>query len=140
MYERNLYEYVEESSFNSLERKVAQTLDEQEKLIWWFRNKVSRGWYSIQGWKKNKIRPDFVAAKQKDDGTVELVYVLESKGEHLVGNSDTEYKNNVLQKMTDTKVESIQMEFKFGKVNDRAAFYNYRRWERRRESADIICR
>jgi type III restriction enzyme len=123
MYERNLYEYVEESSFNSLERKVAQTLDEQEKLVWWFRNKVSRGWYSIQGWRKDKIRPDFVAAKRKEDGTVELVYVLESKGEHLVGNADTEYKSNVLQKMTDTKIEPIQMEFKFGKVNDRAAFY-----------------
>ena len=123
MYQRNLYDYVEESSFNSLERRVAQTLDEQEKLIWWFRNKVSRGWYSIQGWRKDKIRPDFVAAKRKDDGTVELVYVLESKGEHLIGNSDTEYKNNVLQKMTDTKIEPIQMEFKFGKVNDRAAFY-----------------
>jgi type III restriction enzyme len=123
MYQRNLYDYVEESSFNSLEIKVAQTLDEQEKLVWWFRNKVSRGWYSIQGWRKDKIHPDFVAAKKKADGSLELVYVLESKGEHLAGNDDTTYKDKVMQEMTKTKVETYQMEIKFGKVNDRAEFY-----------------
>jgi type III restriction enzyme len=123
VYSKNLFEDFESSALTPLERTVADTLDEQEKLVWWFRNKVSRGWYAIQGWRKYKIHPDFVAAKKKADGSLELVYVLESKGEHLAGNDDTTYKDKVMQEMTKTKVETYQMEIKFGKVNDRAEFY-----------------
>ncbi|MEK9137450.1 MAG: restriction endonuclease subunit R, partial [Bacteroidota bacterium] len=111
------------SSLNSLETKVAGILDQQERLVWWFRNKVSRGWYSIQGWRQNKIHPDFVAAKKKENGALELVYVLKSKGEHLLGNADTEYKNKVMQEMSKTKAQTYQMELAFGKVNERVAFY-----------------
>ena len=56
---------------------------------------MSRQDYHIQGWKRNKIYPDFLAADkqgQKDDyGTV---YVLETKGIHLK-NEDTKYKQDV---------------------------------------------
>ena len=122
-YNKNLFEDFETSALTPLERTVADTLDEQEKLVWWFRNRVSRGWYAIQGWRKYKIHPDFVAAKKRADGSLELVYVLESKGEHLAGNDDTMYKDKVMQQMTKTKVETYQMEIKFGKVNDKAEFY-----------------
>jgi hypothetical protein len=50
------------------------------------------------------------------------VYVLESKGEHLVGSPDTEYKDMVLQKMTGTKPKH-QMELNFGQVNEEVEFY-----------------
>jgi type III restriction enzyme len=122
-YQKNLYEDVEVSSLNSLEKKVADILDAQEKLLWWFRNKVSRGWYALQGWRKYKIRPDFVAAKKKEDGSIELVYVLESKGEQLLGNPDTEYKDSVMREMTKAKIQAYQLELKFGKINERAEFY-----------------
>ncbi|MCX6143560.1 MAG: DEAD/DEAH box helicase family protein [Ignavibacteriales bacterium] len=122
-YSKNLYDDLEVSSLNSLETKVAHLLDNQEKLIWWFRNNVSRGYYAIQGWRKEKIHPDFVAAKRKTDGSLELVYVLESKGEHLLGNDDTEYKNSVLTQMTQTPITPYQMELEFGKVNDKIGFY-----------------
>ncbi len=122
-YSKYLYSDVELSSLNSLETKVANILDEQEKLVWWFRNKVSRGWYSIQGWRQNKVHPDFVAAKKKENGTLELVYVLESKGEHLLGSPDTEYKSKLLSEMTRTKAQPYQMELEFGKVNEQVAFY-----------------
>ncbi len=122
-YSKNLYDDLEVSSLNSLETKVAHLLDNQEKLIWWFRNNVSRGYYAIQGWRKDKIRPDFIAAKKKTDGSLELVYVLESKGEHLLGNDDTEYKNSVLTQMTQTPVKPFQMELEFGKINDKVGFY-----------------
>jgi len=122
-YSKNLYDDLEVSSLNSLETKVAQLLDDQEKLIWWFRNNVSRGYYAIQGWRKDKIRPDFVAAKKKTDGSLELVYILESKGEHLLGNDDTVYKNSVLTQMTQTPVKLYQMELEFGKINDKVGFY-----------------
>lgn len=92
--QKSLFDYVPEENINDLEKSVAIYLDEQEKLLWWYRN-MSRQDYHIQGWKRNKIYPDFVAAENqeaKDDyGTV---YVLETKGIHLK-NEDTKYKKDV---------------------------------------------
>lgn len=133
-FSKYLYEDMELSSLNSLETKVAGVLDQQEKLVWWFRNKVSRGWYAIQGWRQNKIHPDFVAAKRKSDGALELVYVLESKGEQLIGNPDTQYKSKVMQTMSKTKVQTYQMELEFGKVNENVSFYLV---EQGKEDAEI---
>lgn len=92
--QRSLFDYVPEENINDLEKSVAIYLDEQEKLLWWYRN-MSRQDYHIQGWKRNKIYPDFLLAdkhESKDDyGTV---YVLETKGIHLK-NEDTKYKQDV---------------------------------------------
>jgi len=93
----SLFDYVPEENLNELEKAVALYLDDQEKLLWWYRN-ISRVDYSIQGWKKNKIYPDFVAAKVKD-GSKKMygsVHVLETKGLHLK-NEDTSYKQNVFK-------------------------------------------
>ena len=94
--QKSLFDYVPEEDFNGLEKSVALYLDEQEKLLWWYRN-MSRQDYHIQGWKRNRIYPDFVSAKtqdEKDDyGTV---YVLETKGIHLK-NEDTKYKEDVFK-------------------------------------------
>ncbi len=127
-YKYYLFEDVDLTSMNSLEQKVGDLLDKQEKILWWYRNKVSKNWYSIQGWHEHKIRPDFVAAKKNDDGKLELVYILESKGEHLLGNADTTYKKKVLDIMTEQKrIKKIQhyeqMELPFGQVNDNVEFY-----------------
>ncbi len=102
-YKYYLFEDVDLGSMNSLELRVGDILDKQEKVLWWFRNKVSRNCYSIQGWQEHKLRPDFVAAKKNDKGQLELVYILESKGEHLAGNTDTVYKQKVLNIMTEKK-------------------------------------
>lgn len=93
--QRSLFDYVPEEGMNELEQKVAVYLDEQEKLLFWYRN-LSRKDYHIQGWKRNKIFPDFIAtdvnSDNKDDYST--VYVLETKGIHLK-NDDTKYKQNV---------------------------------------------
>ncbi len=102
-YTKNLYTDVEVVSMNSLEHSVAQILEHQQKLIWWFRNHVAKNFYSIQGWHESKIRPDFIVARKKDDDKIELVYILEAKGEHLANNPDTQYKKKVLDKMTEMK-------------------------------------
>ncbi len=127
-YKYYLFEDVELTSMNSLEQKVGDILDKQEKILWWFRNKVSGNWYSIQGWQEYKLRPDFVAAKKSEKGELELVYILESKGEHLSGNVDTLYKQKVLNVMTEQKKQKAiyrfkQMSLPFGQVNDNVEFY-----------------
>ncbi|MBI5739388.1 MAG: DEAD/DEAH box helicase family protein [Nitrospirae bacterium] len=126
-YSSYLFEDVEVETMNKLEQKVGQTLDNQEKILWWFRNKTSKGWYAIQGWKEYKIRPDFVAAKKKGRDEFELLYIIESKGEHLSGNPDTQYKKSVLELMTKQKKEhkiyTYQTKLPFPKVNEDAEFY-----------------
>ncbi len=122
-YKYYLYDDVELTSMNSLEKSVGDILDRQEKILWWFRNKVSKGWYAIQGWQKYKIRPDFIAAKKKEDGSLELVYVLESKGEMLVGNADTTYKDKVMQTMNKQKIVAYQTELPLGVLNESVSYY-----------------
>ncbi|HHT9124435.1 MAG TPA: DEAD/DEAH box helicase [Candidatus Brocadiia bacterium] len=93
--QRSLFDFVPEEEFNDMEKSVAIYLDEQEKLLWWYRN-LSRQDYHVQGWKKHKIYPDFVFTdtddKKQDD--YNKVYVVETKGVHLM-NEDTDYKKNV---------------------------------------------
>ncbi|MDR0836580.1 MAG: DEAD/DEAH box helicase family protein [Tannerella sp.] len=92
--QRSLFDYVPEENINGLEKTVAIYLDEQEKLLWWYRN-MSRQDYHIQGWKRNKIYPDFLAAEKSDEvADYGTVYVLETKGIHLK-NEDTRYKQDV---------------------------------------------
>lgn len=92
--QKSLFDYVPEENINDLEKSVAIYLDEQEKLLWWYRN-MSRQDYHIQGWKPNKIYPDFlVADKQEKVDDYGTVYVLETKGIHLK-NEDTKYKQDV---------------------------------------------
>ncbi|MFZ2658037.1 MAG: hypothetical protein WAX69_24105 [Victivallales bacterium] len=94
--QRSLFDYVAEENINGLEKSVAIYLDEQEKLLWWYRN-MSRQDYHIQGWKRHKIYPDFIAADRKNDNNdYETVYVLETKGIHLK-NEDTQYKQDVFK-------------------------------------------
>jgi len=94
--QKSLFDYVPEENINDLEKSVAIYLDEQEKLLWWYRN-MSRQDYHIQGWKRHKIYPDFIAAdKKKDKDDYETVYVLETKGIHLK-NEDTKYKQDVFK-------------------------------------------
>ena len=96
--QKSLFDEVVEEDYDTLEKEVAVYLDEQEKLLWWYRN-ISRQNYHIQGWKEHKIYPDFIATKkdktQKD--YYETVYVLETKGIHLKGNDKTTYIENVFK-------------------------------------------
>lgn len=91
----SLFEYVPEDEFNDLEKAVALYIDEQERMLWWYRN-LSRQNYSIQGWKKDKIYPDFIFAEKEKKTTKDYskVYVIETKGLHLK-NEDTAYKKSV---------------------------------------------
>jgi type III restriction enzyme len=99
--QKSLFDPVYEEGFNEMEKSVAIYLDKQEKLLWWYRNRARQD-YHIQGWRKNKIYPDFIAtdkdSEQQDE--YDKVFVLETKGNHLIGNDDTRYKQNVFELCT----------------------------------------
>ena len=123
-YQLNLYEDVDVSTLNSLERDVVQYIEDSPNVIWWARNKAEKSWYAIQGWQKNKIRPDFVIASKNKDGALEFLYVVESKGEQLTGNPDTQYKIDVFDTMNKMQgdVEQVKVRMTTMKLNDRFEF------------------
>jgi type III restriction enzyme len=82
-----------------LESDVACYLDTQAALQWWHRN-VAKAQYGLQGWKRHKVYPDFVFAKLDTDGATRLV-VLETKGLHLAGSNDTDYKQRLLERLSE---------------------------------------
>lgn len=98
--EKSLFEpAINQLTDTGLERDVACYLDEQAALVWWHRN-VAKSQYGLQGWKRNRIYPDFVFARIEQNGNTKLV-VLETKGLHLAGSDDTAYKQSLLQKLSD---------------------------------------
>ena len=96
MVQLSLFEPVFTQQFDSeLERKFARYLDERRALKWWHRVAVrQRGEYYLRGWKQERIWPDFVAMGGESDGKPHVL-VFETKGEHLRGNPDTDYKQQV---------------------------------------------
>lgn len=99
MVEKSLFEPALAALTDSgLERDVACYLDSQAALQWWHRN-VAKAQYGLQGWKRNKVYPDFVFARMHTDGQASLV-VLETKGLHLKGSDDTAYKQTLLERLT----------------------------------------
>jgi type III restriction enzyme len=66
---------------------------------------MSRHDYFIQGWRKHKIFPDFIAAEPPDyeDDDYGKVWVLETKGEHLQ-NDDTAYKKHIFDICNEIRV------------------------------------
>ncbi len=93
----SLFEPVYERQFdNELERNFARYLDEQKALRWWHRVAVrQRGDYYLRGWKQDRIWPDFIGMAGETEGKPHVL-VFETKGEHLKGSPDTEYKRRVL--------------------------------------------
>ena len=99
----SLFEPVFEQHFdNEFEKKFAYYLDERRALQWWHRIAArQRDEYYVQGWKQGRIYPDFVAMTREFED-VTRVLLFDTKGEHLAGNLDTEYKKKVLKTLEDT--------------------------------------
>jgi len=95
--ENSLFDLVENESANSYERQVALVLDRDANVLWWFRNRVGEGNFSIQGPRKPRLYPDFVVQRRPDSRKFHSVLVIESKGAHLAGAEDTNYKRRVAE-------------------------------------------
>lgn len=110
---KSLHLAVDFVTMNSLEKEIIDELKKQDKVLWWMRNKVEPNFYHIQAWRKNRIYPDFIIAKQGDDRKLELIYILESKGDQLAENLDTKYKQLVFQRMTEVSTNEKLVTKKF---------------------------
>jgi type III restriction enzyme len=101
---KSLFSPIYKGDFSSQdERDIALYLDGERALTWWHRN-VARTHYSVQGWRREKVYPDFIFAMSRDESDKRIV-VLEMKGRHLAGNEDTEYKKTLLRMMSEAFVE-----------------------------------
>ena len=95
--QRSLFDYVPEEDFNETEKRVAWYLEEQDRLLWWYRN-VPRRDYGVQGWRKHKIYADFIFTDAAGESEkYNRAHVVETKGIHLKEFEDTKYKRSVFQ-------------------------------------------
>lgn len=99
--EKSLFEKVYQNGLNNLERDTAWYLDKQESVYWWHRIAVNQREYSLQGWQKQKVYPDLLVCVEQPNSGSYRFSVLETKGEHLKGNDDTEYKRRLFELLTE---------------------------------------
>ena len=94
----SLFEFFPEDEFNETEKAVAWYLEGQKKLFFWYRNRA-RYDYSIQGWQPHRIYPDFIfTSKVKEAGSgFSQIYVIETKGLHLIDSERTNYIRKIFE-------------------------------------------
>lgn len=90
--QQSLFEPVYESNFNGLEKDFALYLDKNDSISWWHKI-AAKQQYHLQGWRRQRVYPDFVACRRGDG----KLLILETKGVHLKGNEDTGYKKKLLE-------------------------------------------
>lgn len=95
---KSLFDFAPEEG-NEYERSIALFLDHHSQVLWWYRNLVGPSHFSVQGYRKNRIYPDFIVQKGEAQRELPLatVFVLESKGKHLKGSEDTRYKREIAE-------------------------------------------
>lgn len=98
--ERNLFEKVYQKEFNDLEKNTAWYLDENRCVHWWHRIAVNQRSYGLQGWQRHRVYPDLLACVHGAENGKFRFTVLETKGDHLKGNDDTEYKRKLFELLT----------------------------------------
>jgi type III restriction enzyme len=100
--ERSLFDWVADN-MTEYEKSVALALDRNAKVLWWYRNLVGQSQFAIQGYRRNPIYPDFVVQKgNQSKKPIPEVLVVESKGRHLKGSEDTNYKRELARLFEET--------------------------------------
>lgn len=98
--EKSLFEKVYQSELNDLEKSTAWYLDESKCIYWWHRIAVNQRSYGLQGWQRHRVYPDLLACMHGVENGKFRFSVLETKGDHLKGNDDTEYKQKLFDLFT----------------------------------------
>ncbi len=95
-FDKNIFEPQYKSLYNNYEYQVASYINKSEAVKWWHRLGVKGTEYSVAGWKRDKIFPDFLVRMENENGVCKFQFV-ETKGDHLEGNKDTKYKQKVFE-------------------------------------------
>jgi type III restriction enzyme len=98
--EQSLFLPIYSGELNDAERKFAVYLDRDDAVRWWHRNGTKPRSYGVRGWRRGNVYPDFLFAALQD-GERDRIVVIETKGEQLAGNPDTEYKRTLLALLSD---------------------------------------
>jgi type III restriction enzyme len=97
--EKSFFHPVYQKQVNGLEKDMAWYLDADKAVRWWHRIAARQDWH-LQGWQRSRIYPDFLACLHGNgDGKLRFT-VLETKGLHLKGNDDTNYKARLFDLLT----------------------------------------
>ena len=91
------------ADMDGFEALFAGYIDEKAALKWWHRN-VAKTQYGLQGWRRHKVYPDFVFGLVSSEGKSQVV-LMETKGLHLAGSSDTTYKEALLNRLSKVFVD-----------------------------------
>ncbi|MGH0343914.1 DEAD/DEAH box helicase [Sinorhizobium meliloti] len=83
---------IKQGELNTFEEPVALYLDGKDAVAWWWRL-TARGAWGLQGWRRNRVYPDFLL-RLAGDG--ERLLVLETKGKQL-DNDDTQFKRELME-------------------------------------------
>ena len=112
--EKSFFQPVYQKQVNGLEKDMAWYLDADKAVRWWHRIAVRQDWH-LQGWQRSRVYPDFLAClHSKNDGKVRFT-VLETKGLHLKGNDDTNYKRRLFELLTEHSQTALSVgELKLG--------------------------
>ncbi|MCW5768864.1 MAG: DEAD/DEAH box helicase family protein [Phycisphaeraceae bacterium] len=131
--EKSYLEPVFCKQLNGLEEKVAWYLDEESAVKWWHRIAVRQDW-SLQGWQRGRVYPDFLACLDGDGTGVVRFTVLETKGLHIAGSADTTYKEklfNLLTQHAQTAVPAGELILEHGKTHIRFELLLQNDWQQR---------
>ena len=86
-FNKNYYEKIDKLNSEELSFVNRLDLDTLPNIKYWVRNREKVDPFYIQGWRKGKFYPDFIAVTKKG-----VVVALEWKGGDRVSNEDTQYK------------------------------------------------
>ncbi|MBI2639016.1 DEAD/DEAH box helicase family protein [Candidatus Peregrinibacteria bacterium] len=92
--EKSLYDPVIGGDLNNLEDKALWRMEDSKKTVWWYRNKAKKDFYLV-AWKKNRFYPDFIITLGNGREIFDKICLIETKGGHLLGNADTNYKRHL---------------------------------------------
>jgi type III restriction enzyme len=120
--ERHLFDVIYQKQLNGLERNLAWYLDAEKAVRWWHRIAVQQDWH-LQGWQRSKVYPDFLVCLEQASDEEMRFLVLETKGMHLKGNDDTEYKRRLFDLLTAHSTSALSAgELKLGLKRNQLRF------------------